>query len=221
MTVVTGATDLTAATILGQTWQLVLSNGARAAIAIAALSLAGGLDDFGIGGSATTLVVTVLMLFLQYWLTRSLLEDLGLRFGSGPRFVAFVVQGLLVGIAFLIGFFLLIVPAIIVFVRWSISGPSLVASDQSITEALGESWRQTQGHFWPILLAFIAVYVPPVTAAILAVLADGSPLGQTPGIAATMVFELSINTGLVLGWHATVAIYAMFERQRGVAEVFA
>ena len=210
-----GYEEISAARILRQTWQLGRDNISRAVMALAAMSIGGGMSDAGFGGSGMTFLATVLSLLVQFWLVRSLLDDLGLRFATGPRFAAFFGQGILVGIALLLGFLFLIVPAIILCVRWSISAPAVIAEDQSITAAMSESWRRTQGHFWAILIAFAVVYAPTLVGAIL------GTLFFEQGLAGIAIFELLLNSGLIAGWHMAVALYAALGEHRNISEVFA
>jgi len=58
---------------------------------------------------------------------------------------------ILYGLAVLLGFVLLIVPAIIVWVRFVFGSTVLVVEGRKGSQALGRSWRLAQGHFWKLL----------------------------------------------------------------------
>jgi hypothetical protein len=58
---------------------------------------------------------------------------------------------ILYGLAMLLGFVLLIIPGIIVFVRFVFGSTVLVVEGRKGTKALGRSWRLARGHFWKLL----------------------------------------------------------------------
>jgi hypothetical protein len=58
---------------------------------------------------------------------------------------------ILSGLALVLGFVLLIVPAIFVFVRFTFGSIVLVVEGRKGSKALGRSWRLAKGHFWKIL----------------------------------------------------------------------
>jgi hypothetical protein len=57
---------------------------------------------------------------------------------------------ILTGLAVLLGFVLLIIPGIIVGVRFVFGSTVLVVEGRKGTAALGRSWRLAQGHFWKL-----------------------------------------------------------------------
>lgn len=202
--------------LLGETSRLIGGNAAEAGGAIALLSLLGALVDTGVAGAGLNLLASVLTVFIQYRLTVALLDRAGLRNHADPRFAAFFGLGLLTGIAILAGLVLLVVPGLILMVRWWASGPALIAANQSITEAMTDSWQRTADHFWPILAAVLIVYVPALAAALLL-------WGALPeSLAAIVGANISLYVGLVAGWHLAVAVYRLTgPHHPGVAEVFA
>ena len=58
---------------------------------------------------------------------------------------------ILAGLATALGFVLLIVPGVIVFVRFLFGSTVLVVEGRKGSKALGRSWRLAKGHFWKIL----------------------------------------------------------------------
>jgi uncharacterized membrane protein len=67
---------------------------------------------------------------------------------------------LLTNIGILLGFVFLIVPGIILLVRWSISVPYVISDDQiGVIEAIQRSWEETGDAFWPILLTLLIFYL--------------------------------------------------------------
>jgi uncharacterized membrane protein len=65
-------------------------------------------------------------------------------------FVACIVVNLLLTLCITVGFILLIIPGIIAGVRLSFAPLLVVDEGLGPTEAIGESWRRTRGHFWSI-----------------------------------------------------------------------
>jgi uncharacterized membrane protein len=64
---------------------------------------------------------------------------------------AYIVATILFGLAFLLGFILLIVPGIIVLIVWQFFGYVIVENPQtSATEALRRSAEITKGHRWEL-----------------------------------------------------------------------
>ena len=62
-----------------------------------------------------------------------------------------------------VGLLLVIVPGLILLVRWSAATGFVIGRRQSVVEALGSSWDATKGYSWAIFLAaglmFLAVAV--------------------------------------------------------------
>ena len=107
-------------------------------------------------GSTSTLPVNIAVLALGFLLVSAMLRNgglapEGLRHGFGTYFGISILSG----IATIIGLVLLIVPGVLLLVRWSAAFGHALAGGDTATEALGTSWRGTEGHFWPILLALL------------------------------------------------------------------
>jgi hypothetical protein len=75
--------------------------------------------------------------------------------------MAFPLLGLAIlsGIAMLIGFMLLIVPGMILYLMWSVSAPALVEERLGIGAALGRSRALTKGARWMIFGLLLIVFV--------------------------------------------------------------
>lgn len=84
---------------------------------------------------------------------------LGLRY-----WVPYVVLSLLFGIAVSAGFMLLVVPGIIIGIRFAFAEFDLLLNDSSPTDALKSSWQQTERYFWTLFggyaLITVALYIP-------------------------------------------------------------
>lgn len=58
--------------------------------------------------------------------------------------------GMIIGVGVMIGMFLLLVPAIILYVMWSVAAPALVEEKSGVIQALGRSRALTKGKRWQI-----------------------------------------------------------------------
>ena len=207
--------------ILSGTADLLRRGALRAGAVMAILTAAGVMLDSGMAADSyavtLNLLVSTAVLAMQYWLTRAILQDLRRGAFAAPRFGAFFVLGVITTVGILVGLVLLIVPGVVLMVRWSIAVPILLGSDDSVFAALRRSWRETGPHFWPILLAFLAIYAPMILLVItggwLEIILPGSLFG-------ILLFNLALNGGLIAGWHAAVAIPVALGDSAGLTEVF-
>lgn len=207
--------------VLRSTLALFGSGGLRAGIALCILTISGVAIDTGMVPEdfwrAANFAISILTLAFQYWLTRTMLEEVMGSSAAGPRFGALFGMGIVATLGILLGLVLLIIPGIVLLVRWSIAVPILLNSEEGVFGALGESWRATEGHFWPILVALLAIYGCGVAVAI-----GGAGMEVMLGdrLIGTIVLNLGLNGGLIAGWHAAVAIYAAMSNEGPLGEIF-
>jgi hypothetical protein len=207
---------LTTGLILDRTFALLRQNAARPAVAVIAMTVPAVAADLGWGGDGLFFLVNVVTFVAQYWLTAALLDELGLRETSRARFPAFFWLGILSGLGIILGVILLVIPGVILMVRWSIAGPAVIATDGSAVEAMSYSWRETVGHFWPILAAFLTIWAATAAGVAAGYLLEWNGMTEV----GAPLFELSLNVGLIVGWHAATAIYAETRRESRYTEVF-
>lgn len=196
----------TSGTILARTVELLRGNALAAGFAILGLSAIDTLLDSSPRQSIA--VGGIISLVAQYGLTVAALRQLGLaRDGDrGARIPALLGLLLLTGAATLLGFLLLIVPGVILLVRWSIAVPILLGERATVGAAMRQSWERTGGRFWPIFGVFAIYIVVLLIASTVAVLLFAGD------IAGTLATNLVINLMVVALWYAAIAIY---ERGRG------
>jgi hypothetical protein len=75
---------------------------------------------------------------------------------AARRYLAAVGLSITAGVGTLIGFLLLLAPGLILFMRWILAFPILLAEEADIGECIGRSWNLTKGH-WPALVAILGV----------------------------------------------------------------
>lgn len=184
---------------------------------MAALGIPGFMLDLGWGESSLQLLLSLLSMVLQFWLTASLVNELGLGSGSPRRFGSFIALVILTGLGVGLGFLFLVIPGIILAVRWSVSVPAVVADGNGYAEAIAYSWEATRPHFWPIFGTLVVVYLPGTVAAGVGLYLQ---LESIPAMGAALS-ELAINGSMVVGWFAVVAIFAALRPDNRLSEVFA
>lgn len=114
-------------------------------------------DDLAsVGYELLLLVVTVVA---SYLLLARYLESVGRLPDRSTRIWAYVGMSILSTLAVVLGLVLLIVPGIILLVRWSAASGFLVGSRTGVVEALEQSWNATRGHSWPIFGAALVLFL--------------------------------------------------------------
>lgn len=99
-------------------------------------------------------------------------QSMGELFSAAAPYVGtLVLNGIIYGIAVACGFFLLIVPGLILITIWAVVAPSIVAEDRGVIEAFGRSRELVRGNGWnvffTIVLAFLIVIVVSIVFAII------------------------------------------------------
>jgi hypothetical protein len=209
--------------LLGRTLRLLRADGVPALASWLLLAAgATAIDTIGPGASrngGATLFLSVATIGFQYWATRAALRQVGAVPTQAGRFGPFFLLGIVSSLAYFLGFALLVVPGILLVVRWWMAVPILLDSNAGVFESLKESWRGTKGGFWPIFRLLVAIWSPVVLASVAfgPVFAEG----QT-GIVGPLALNLALYASLVAGWYAAVATYSVSEGRRdSLNDVFA
>ena len=116
-------------------------------------------------GALAVVVVTaafVIGLLAHYWLLAGMVRQ-----NTAPafdRFLPYVGIYILATLGLILGLILLIIPGIILAIRWSPLLPAVIDRSEHAIDAFGDSWAMTDGHSWTILgaaiLLFLAVLIP-------------------------------------------------------------
>lgn len=212
--------QLTSQALLADTLALLRQGVGRATIALVVLTAMGVFADMAAPtANQLNFLISAAGLAMQYWLSGVLLKELGLRQVSGARFWQMFGVCLLTNIGILLGFVFLIVPGIILLVRWSISVPYVISDDQiGVIEAIQRSWEETGDAFWPILLTLLIFYLPVGLASFAAGYFPGFETGNA---ISSIAFNLFLNAGLIGGWHVAVAVFGARRPESRLAETFA
>lgn len=97
-------------------------------------------------------------IFGTYLLMARLLAARGRLRASGACFWPYLGMAILSMIAVVLGLLLLIVPGIILLVRWSAASGFVVGAGEGVTRSLSASWDATRGHSWAIFFAAIILF---------------------------------------------------------------
>ncbi|NMW31132.1 hypothetical protein HKD42_03560 [Altererythrobacter sp. RZ02] len=103
--------------------------------------------DFGL---SVVGVVTGYLLIIKL-IDMAKLAPLGRQAGFGTYFGMSIV----IGLATMLGVLLLILPGLYLSIRWSAAYGFALISNEKTSDALGNSWRATEEHVWPIALALL------------------------------------------------------------------
>jgi magnesium-transporting ATPase (P-type) len=87
---------------------------------------------------------------------------------AGERFARLVFLNLILSVIIIVGLVLLIIPGIYLSVRLSFVFYALMIERRSVFDSLNRSWQLTQGHWWKIFRAFLALIVALVPIMIVA-----------------------------------------------------
>jgi hypothetical protein len=205
--------------LLRDTVRLMVQSGWRLFVAMAVLTMMSLFADLSVDPAnqrGVDLLIGGATLFFQIWLTVSLLAAHGQRRGRRGVGTVFGIS-ILNGLGVLLGLVLLVIPGIVLLVRWTIAIPYALGEDAGVTDSLQGSFEETRGAFWPILLALLVAYLPCLLALGTAAFYEGE--GIT--IATSLISNGLINIGLLAGWHVAVAVYLTHRGDAGLSNLFA
>ena len=149
------------------------------------------------------LLFSLLNLYLQAFLTASALGLAPAR-TAGRYFASIFGLSFISSIGILIGFVLLVIPGLLLILRWSVSLPVLLAEDAGVTESLSRSWRLTGSAWWlalPVVALFLLAFAPQLVLVLLALDPETAPIW--------LIFLTNGFTALVLAyqWLFVAALY--------------
>jgi hypothetical protein len=133
-----------------------------------------------------------------YWLATQFLAARARLQGGGSRFWPFLGMSILSWIGIVVGLILLIVPGLILLVRWSAATGFVIGRRDGVIEALGSSWEATKGYGWSIFFAAILMF--------LAVAVAGGVVGGIFGI----LGELPLGVASAFVEAAAGAVFVAF-----------
>lgn len=111
------------------------------------------------------LISAVVSIIASYLLAQALLAERGRLRTGGTRIWAYVGMSILSVLGIVFGIVLLIVPGVILLVRWSAATGYLIGERAGVVDSLTQSWHATRGHGWPIFFAGLVLFVGFLVAA--------------------------------------------------------
>lgn len=187
--------------------------GLAAWLAMSGASIA--IDRMGLGPGGD-IFPSLVSTFAQFLLTSALLRRAGAHhaWGQPGRAAAFVVTGVVTGLAILFGTLLLILPGLYLYARWLVTMPLVIGEGCGVREAMRRSWRSMAGRVGPAMLAVAALLVPAVmlcVAPLFLLPALDTPVPMVLVLAIDLVFPAS----LVASWYLAVAAYLLVAAPAG------
>jgi hypothetical protein len=180
---------------------------------------------------AMTLLAAIAGLVLQAALMRAAVDDLsgkgvsiGAAFATALSLLLPVLGlGILVGLGVAVGMVLLIVPGVMLALRWAVAAPVMVVERLSILKSMGRSAVLTQNHRWAILGLIVFYIVLALVAQTLVLLIvpgstmafAGLPGGEGPSIIVILVLSV---TSALMSLVATVGGAAVYFELRQIKE---
>ena len=111
---------------------------------------------------------------------------------ASPYIVTLILNGILYGIAVAIGFFLLIVPGLILITIWAVVAPAIVVEDRGVIEAFGRSRELVKGQGWAVFLTILMAFLIILVVTFLAAL-----IGASIGDAGRVIVQTLANVAVV------------------------
>lgn len=158
------------------------------------------------------LVLGLISLYLQLFLTAAALSGALPDFHfdrSNPtkgRLPSMVLLWILWLFGVTGGLLLLIIPGLILLVRWNLSAPVLLAEDSTATQSLRRSWELTRRH-WKVTTATLVIGLAPLVPAF--AISFQYPDDGPPTIAMALASNMLFATASVLSWLLICALYAL------------
>lgn len=124
------------------------------------------------------LIASIASVVATYLLIKRMLASRGQLRSQGNLFWPYIGLSILTVLGAIVGFILLIVPGIILLIRWSAATGFLIGAGERVTDSMSASWHATSGHSWAIFLAGLVLFLGFIIAAgvVVGVLSAISPM---------------------------------------------
>jgi uncharacterized membrane protein len=157
------------------------------------------------------LISIVLSALLSASLIRATIEDMSGKTPSMGDAISTALAvllpaiglSLLVGIGVMIGFVLLIVPGIILWLRWAVAVPALVQERQGVMASMSRSAELTRGSRWAlfglfVILVIIAIVIQAVIGMVVPAL--GTWIGSIVSVLVQSIVSMIISTATAVSY---------------------
>lgn len=119
-------------------------------------------------------------------------------------------------IAILAGLLLLVVPGLVLLLRWSLAYPVMLAEDEGLGGSLRRSWRLT-AHHWPLLLGYGGLLLCLYGAAVGVQVLLYPDFGRVP-LPSALAANLMFMAAQACAWLLTAALYIFLRSGDQAAE---
>ena len=209
--------------IVARAFQLLRDDARKSIPAIILMSLVGIAFDYA--GSGVLLANFAVSLYFQTAITRSTMTRLGLaeqHIDSNPYGLVFAV-GLLSGLGILFGLIFLVIPGLMLAVRWFVAVPAIFGNASGASNALDESWKLVKPNFWPMLgVMLIYVFIALGPTILVEILIANGGFWESNSKLIHVAMNVESGAGLVIGWYLAVSAYeALASHRETLAEIFA
>lgn len=204
-----------------ETLRIVLASIGYCVGYVAILTALGTLADMNGNTGGWEVLVLVAGTAAGYVLIAGMLRASGLApSGLAAGFGTYLGIAIVSGIAILFGALVLIIPGLVLFVRWApLYGYALV-DGRAIIGSLSASWEATRGHFWPVFLSALGPLAISVAGACAYAFLASDELDNYILVWGTLS-NLVLNAGFVAIGAWGLAVYSLLQRRdRVLANVF-
>ena len=196
-------------------WTIVTASALPTGLYVLVMAAAGTIADITetADGASGIMAVNIVGLVAGFVLCRTLVEKAGLlRPGVSKGFGSYFGLALLSNIATVVGFVLLIVPGVLLLVRWLPAFGFLLGDGENVDQSLSSSWRRTQGHFWALFLG--ALVLLPVLFISTAAYAMVEEVQDAPTTVAFVIANLALYVSTAAWTAYGIAAYALLKDDR-------
>jgi len=133
---------------------------------------------------------------------------------AAPYILPVIGAAILAGIGITIGFFLLIVPGLILLTFWCLIIPFIVLGGSGVFASFGHSWRTVRGYAWRVFGTYVLVFLILIAFSIVL----GLVLGLLPVFVRSLVNNVVTGTLIApfLALVATLIYYRLIAAHGGV-----
>ena len=206
--------------LLRGTADVISSTPVGAAGYILGLGTLGSVIDLMNPESLSSTPYTIASIAAGFFLLRAMLVNSGIaEADENKRLGAYFGLSILSGLGLVIGLILLIVPGLVLAIRWLLAYPILLAENTTVTDALSQSWQRTRAGLWPLLATMLIVFLLGVEA--LGIYVSNELVAGMPTTAAVVAGNLMLAATTVVYTAFGVEAYLALRTDRELPEVFA
>jgi hypothetical protein len=212
--------EVSAGRLIATMFEMMRDNAVVVGASILGLSVLGIAGDLYNPEALTSLPITIAGAVAQFVIIRQALDRMGLVRRSRQAVGAYIGVSILANIGIILGMLLLVIPGVVLAIRWSIAAPIVLAEEQGAGDSLSDSWARTKEHAMSILVAYL---VPlGLLAASLVVYAMGDPESVEIPLMTALIGNVCSNAFLAMSSLMSVAIYsAVTHAPDRLEEIFA